>query len=164
MSSPSSLASSSTARASSSSSSSFEAPRASSTLPCTPLARPLASRVRVAVCRVASRLCDRITTGRMNLSHSFARRSTRRSLFLSNLAPRFDAIATSIGRRLDRARRPTDRSSRERRSTLEARLDKNSDRSVRRSVRRSVYRSTRDGCRTRARRADVALRWRARRR
>jgi hypothetical protein len=54
----------------------------------------------------------------MNLSHSFARRSTRRSLFLSNLAPRFDAIATSIARH--RARGATDRAI-EPRKTIDAR-------------------------------------------
>jgi hypothetical protein len=47
---------------SSSSSSSFEALRASSTLPCASRASPLASRVHVAVCR-AARVASRVAIG-----------------------------------------------------------------------------------------------------
>jgi hypothetical protein len=65
-----------------------------------------------------SRRASRSDNDRANLSHSFARRSTRRSLFLSNLAPRFDAIATSIARH--RARGATDRAI-EPRKTIDAR-------------------------------------------
>jgi hypothetical protein len=77
------------------------------------------ARPRRGVPRASRRVAAlRSDNDRANLSHSFARRSTRRSLFLSNLAPRFDAIATSIARR--RARAATDRSI-EPRKTIDAR-------------------------------------------
>ena len=95
------------------------------------------ARPRRGVPRRARR--DRITTGRMNLSHSFARRSTRRSLFLSNLAPRFDAIATSIERRrardVDRARdRAAKNDRRSRRGWIKIAIDRYIDRCVDRCI------------------------------
>jgi hypothetical protein len=77
------------------------------------------ARPRRGVPRRARRVAAlRSDNDRANLSHSFARLSTRRSLFLSNLAPRFDAIATSIARH--RARGATDRAI-EPRKTIDAR-------------------------------------------
>jgi hypothetical protein len=77
------------------------------------------ARPRRGVPRASRRVAAlRSDNDRANLSHSFARRSTRRSLFLSNLAPRFDAIATSIARH--RARGATDRAI-EPRKTIDAR-------------------------------------------